>query len=854
MTFLFCLALLACAATVLSAAAPASASVKNNGSAADAAAASAAAASAAATTGYKLPPRDVVDIIDARPTPVVSIAPDRSAMLLVDYEAYPPIELLARPFLRLGGMRIDPERGALQRVTQYTGISIQRIGPKSAKAAKVKGLPAGAKLGVPVWSYDSRRFAFTRDTNVGVEVWVGDAGTGSCRRIPNLRVTDILAGPFSWMDDSLHLLVAMVPDKRGPAPQTPRVPSGPVIEETAGKVTKAATYQDLLGSTDDERLFEYYGTSRIARVDTESGKITPLGDKPDLYLGVRPSPDEEYLLVTRLKRPFSYRVPYFYFSRTVEVWDRDLKKRLRVIADLPVSDEVPPQGVPTGPRGVTWQEKKEATLLWAEALDNGDPLAKVSHRDRILTLAAPFIAEAREVLKVTHRFNGWDWTEREDEVLYSEYDRDRRWRTTHQINLKEPETSRRTIFDLSINDAYNNPGSFVYQTWPNGDTSILQDGDSAYLAGRGATPQGDRPFLDRINLKTHEKERLFRCDDASYESFVAFAGPEERDRILTSFQTRTQPANYYLMDRRDGTRTALTDFKDPHPQITGMKKEIVKYKRAADGVPLSGTLYLPPDYDPASGKRLPLLFWAYPEEYSDAATAGQIRGSDNTFTRLAGTSPIWFVTQGYAVLNDASMPVVGDPETMNDTFVDQIVGAAKAAVDYLDERGIADRNRVLVGGHSYGAFMTANLLAHSDLFAAGIARSGAYNRTLTPFGFQSERRSYWEAPEVYHRLSPFTHAHKIKEPILLIHGQADNNPGTYTIQSERFYQALQAGGATARLVLLPHESHGYRSRESVLHVLAEMFEWADRYVKNRPPQTAAAATEASAPPDAGVSR
>ncbi|HVK03785.1 MAG TPA: prolyl oligopeptidase family serine peptidase, partial [Armatimonadaceae bacterium] len=616
----------------------------------------------------------------------------------------------------------------------------------------------------------------------------------------------------------------------------PPVPPGPVVEETAGKFTKAATYQDLLGDEYDARLFEHYATTQIARVDTDSGKITPVG-KPDLYLGVAPSPDEKFLLVSRLKRPFSYRVPYFYFARTVEVWNADSGQSIRTIADLPVSDEVPPQGVTTGPRSITWQAKKPATLLWVEALDEGDPLKKVPHRDKVLTASAPFTTREapREVLRLQHRYSGWDWTDREDEVFVAEYDRDRRWRTTYFLDLKDPDKSKRVLFDLSVNDAYNDPGAPIYTLKPDGERVMLQDGDFIYLAGRGASPEGDRPFLDKMNLVTGAKERLFQSDTESYESFLAFPDTERRDVILTSYQTTKQPVNYYRHDLKAGKRVALTDFKDPHPQITGLSKELVKYQREKDGVPLSGTLYLPPDYDPKSGKKLPLVVWAYPQEFSDASTAGQVRGSTRTFTRLAGTSPLWFVTQGYAVLYDATMPVVGDPETMNDTFVEQIVGAAKAAIDELDKRGIIDRNRVLVSGHSYGAFMTANLLAHSDLFAAGIARSGAYNRTLTPFGFQSERRSYWEARDVYHNLSPFTFANQVKEPILLIHGQADNNPGTYTVQSERYYQALQANGATARLVLLPYESHGYQARESILHVLAEMFEWADKYVKNRPP-------------------
>jgi dipeptidyl aminopeptidase/acylaminoacyl peptidase len=755
-------------------------------------------------------------------------------MLMVDYRPYPSVGLLAKPFLKLGGLRLDPTITATQRVTEYTGLSLLYV--EDGTTPPITGLPEEARIGVPSWSIDGRRFAFTRDTETGVELWVGDTGTATCRQILGPVVADVLAGPMLWLDDSRHLLVTLVPEGRGPAPIAPLIPAGPVISETSGKKTRASTFQDLLSSPHDEDLFEYYATSQLARLDSETGGVSPIGD-PCLLVGTRTSPDEKYLLVTRLHRPFSYRVPYSYFARSIEVWDSESGQRIYTVADLPISDEVPQQGVPLGPRAVSWQEKKPATLLWVEALDNGDPLVKVPHREKVMTLSAPFDALPGELLRITHRFAGWDWLPREDDVLLTEYDRDRRWRTTHRLDLSHPEDTGHVLFDLSINDSYNDPGSPIYSVKPDGERSILQDGDTIYLAGRGATPEGDRPFLDSLNLATFEKERLFQCDDASYESFIAFTGDQsgqERKTFLVSFQTPTQPANYYVMDRATGMRRALTDFPDPHPQITGLKKELVKYEREIDGVPLSGTLYLPPDYDPTSGRRLPLLLWAYPEEYSDAATAGQVRGSTQTFTRLAGTSPLWFVTQGYAVLNDATMPVVGDPETANDTFVEQIVGAAKAAIDALDARGIIDRTRVVAAGHSYGAFMTANLLAHAPgLFAAGIARSGAYNRTLTPWGFQSERRSFWEATDIYIRLSPFTHADKIKDPLLLIHGQADNNPGTFTVQSERMYQALQGTGATARLVLLPHESHGYRARESVLHVLAEMFAWADKYAKNR---------------------
>ncbi|GAB4453095.1 MAG: S9 family peptidase [Armatimonadaceae bacterium] len=782
------------------------------------------------TTAYRLPPQPVVDAIDAPPTPATSLSPNRSTLLLVEYTAYPSISLLARPFLKLGGIRVDPERQTTYRTTEYRGIRLMSVA--TGETQTVTGLPEDAVIGFPSWSLDSKRFAFTRDIEGGMELWVGDLESASCRQLPGLLLTDILAGPLIWMDDSRRLLTVAIPANRPPSPETPRVPEGPVVMETAGKQTRAATYQDLLASPHDELLFEHFGTTQLMIVDTETGSITPLGE-PGMFYSLRLSPDEKYLLTIRLHHPFSYRVPSGYFARSVEVIEVATGTVIYTVADLPVSDEVPQQGVPTGPRSVVWQEKKPATLLWTEALDNGDPLAKVPHRDRLMTLSAPFTEEPTELLRLKERHAGWDWTDRENQVFLHEYDRERRWRTTYVLNTAKPEETRRVLFDLSINDVYNDPGSPVYQPKPEGHRTMVQDGDTIYLSGRGATPEGDRPFLDAYNLVSSEKTRLFLCRPECFEFFIAFLD-DSRKSLLISYQSPTEPPNYFVVNTETGERRALTQFPDPHPHLTGLKKELVKYQRS-DGVPLSGTLYLPPDYDPASGKRLPLVVWAYPLEYSDADTAGQVRGSTTTFTRLAGTSPLWFVTQGYAVLHDATMPVVGDPETMNDTFVEQVVDAAKSAIVEMEKRGIADPNRVLVSGHSYGGFMTATLLAHAPgLFAAGIARSGAYNRTLTPFGFQSERRSFWEVPEIYVQLSPFTHAHRIKEPLLLIHGQSDNNPGTYTIQSERFFQALQGTGATARLVLLPYESHGYRARESVLHVLAEMFDWADTYVKNRP--------------------
>jgi dipeptidyl aminopeptidase/acylaminoacyl peptidase len=773
---------------------------------------------------YKLPPKEVVDILDAPPTPMVVVSPRSDAMLLIEYKPHPSISLLAQPFLRLAGIRIDPQLHSRQRLQQYTRFTVKWF--DSGKDVIIEALD-DARISGPTWSYDGKKIAFRHDLENGVELLIANTITGKVKVIPNLRLVDVLGSAYSWTSDNRHLLVRAVPAGQKAAPEKPLIPQGPVIEETSGKFAKVQTYQDLLKTPYDEDLFEYYANTQLVFIDSETGEIETIGN-PGLIMGADESPDGRFILIEKLKRPFSYRVPYYYFTRTTEVWDRN-GTLAATIADLPISDEIPTQGVPIGPRDVEWQTLKEATLVWAEALDGGDPMKKVDHRDKILIIGAPFTSKPTETLKLQYRYQGIEWTAKKDQVIITEFDRDRRWRTSAFIDLKKPAATRKVVIDLSINDAYNDPGMPVYETTPNGESFLVQDGDWIYLSGSGASDAGDRPKLTRFNLKTLNQEILFRCDTASYERFITFVKCD-RKRILTRYETISIPPNYFITNLSSGKRTSLTDFKDPAPQLTSVTKSLMKYYRA-DGVQLSGTLYLPPGY--MAGTKLPLIIWAYPMEYSDPSTAGQVRGSPNSFTFFRGSSPLFFLTQGYAVLMDATMPVVGDPETMNNTFIEQIVNSGRAAIDKLDSIGVADRKRVLVMGHSYGAFMTANLLAHSDDFAAGIARSGAYNRSLTPFGFQSERRSFWEAPDIYMKVSPFTYASKINEPILLIHGEADNNPGTYTMQSERLYQAIKGNGGTARLVLLPYESHGYIARESVLHTLAEMFEWADKYVKNK---------------------
>ncbi len=777
---------------------------------------------------YKLPPQEVIDILDAPPPPRALLSPDGRYLLLASYESMPSIDYMSQPLLRIAGLRILPSNNSRQQTTFYTGLRIKDL---QENKEQVIQLPQGAKMGLPLWSNDTKWLAFLLYKSDKVELWGLKIGETRARKLTSLQINSTLSRGFCWLPDNNHLLITVPDSQRGQPPIAPLVPAGPVVQESSGKAAKVRTYQDLLKNPYDETLFEYYCTSQLMRLDVEKGTTKKIG-VPGIYLLPEPSADGRYLLVQKIKRPFSYLVPYYRFARSVEVWNLN-GKVVYQIADRKLAEAIPLHGVIDGPRAFSWRALRDAELVWVEALDGGDPHKEVAYRDRLMWLKAPFNETPKEITRIKNRFRTLDWLGDGRGAIVYDYDWKRRWIKTYLLRNFIPGTSPQILFSLSRNDRYGNPGNPLMQRSLRGEKFIRTKGRWIYLAGDGASPQGDLPFLNRFNLKTRETQTLFRCSAGSYETFSGFVLGGET-KILTRFETKTEPPNFYITDLKSNVRRKITHYTDPAPQLSGLKKTLITYKRA-DGVPLSGTLYLPPDYK--KGQRLPLVIWAYPREYRSAKIAGQIKGSANRFTFLRGTSRLFFVTQGYAVLDGAQMPVVGDPETMNNTFVKQIVSSAKAAIDTLDAMGIIDPDRVGVAGHSYGAFMTANLLAHSDLFAAGIARSGAYNRTLTPFGFQSERRTLWEAPDIYFKVSPFMHADKVQTPLLLIHGEADNNSGTFPLQSKRFFAALKGHGATARLVMLPKESHGYRARESVLDVLEEMFEWFDKYVKNRPQQT-----------------
>ena len=769
-------------------------------------------------TGYQLPPKAIVDILDAPPPPMAVVSPARNVMALLDRASMPKIADLAEPMLRLAGARINPKTNGPHSPAPILGITFKRM----ADGAETKvALPPNVRISAPGFSPDGKWLSFMVTRANGIELWIADTASAKARALTAATINGLEG--CSWLQDSSAMLCHFVVAGRGPAPAPPAVPTGPRIQENIGKAAPAPTFQDLLTSAHDEALFEHFSTSQLATV-TPAGVTAPIG-KPAIFAAgvdvarraVHPGCAHQAAVLPPRDRG---RVPG-------GPGDLDSQgRRGRTIGEEPLGEGVPIGGVNVGPRSYRWNPIEPATVLWAEALDGGDPKKQVPARDRVLSLKAPFAGEPAEFAKTAFRFGGVSWTEQGVAMLSES---DRATRVTRTWLIDTPGAAPRKLWERKQQDRYTDPGMPMMRP---GKGAILQAGDTIYLTGSGASPQGDRPFLDRLNLRSLATERVFQADDKSYETVAALLS-DDATRLLTRWETKADFPNYYVRDVAAGTKRALTAFKDPAPQLTGIQKQLVTYDRK-DGVKLSATVYLPPDYKP--GTRLPFILWAYPAEFTDAASASQVVGSPNRFTTISGASHLLFLTQGYGVMDNPTMPIVGPGETANDTYVEQLMASAEAAVGKIVDMGVADRDRIGVAGHSYGAFMTANLLAHGRLFRAGAARSGAYNRTLTPFGFQSEQRTFWEVPQIYANMSPFFFAHKIEDPILLIHGEADNNSGTFPIQSERFYLALKGNGKTARYVTLPLESHGYAARESNLHVMYEWINWFDTYVKNAKPR------------------
>jgi dipeptidyl aminopeptidase/acylaminoacyl peptidase len=784
-------------------------------------------ATAQENVAFRTPPEEIRRLVDAPLPPAVLVDPAGNRLVLLDLPGYKSLEELSEPELKLAGLRINPKSHNRARLNVTTGISVQEIA--SGRRAVVEGLPPSPKIQWTRFSPKGTYFSFVQCDPGGLSLWTVDLAAGRATRITPPSVSAVLDFPYQWLPDESGLLVHVRPTLE-PFVAPVVLPVGPVVKEATGRKAPARTYQDLLKSEADERAFAFYATTEVRRfaLDGTSTPVLP----PAIRRAVRPSPDGSWILVTTIRPPFSYRFPVSRFAYRTEVFDA-AGKSVATLVEKPVQDAIPVafDATEAGRRDFAWRDDAP------EAEDGGDPANDVPFRDRLFLLDAPFDANPKPFAKTRNRFQEVTWGEGGLAILSDFRWKDRN-RKTYLANASAGDAEPKVLFDLSTENLYAQPGDFVTGPDARGREVLRRsrDGKRLWLAGEGYGPEGNRPFLDAYELATGKTTRLWRADGASTYERIVRVLDAERGVLLTRVEGSRQFPNFQV--RNVKARIAprpITSFENPFKALEAVKTRKVRYKRA-DGVDLAGDLHLPPGYDPARDGRLPLLLEAYPTEYKDKSAAGMVDSSPHAFVRPSWGSPVFWTLLGYAVLENAQFPIVGEGENEpNDTFVEQLVANAKAAIDALDGEGIADPKRCAATGHSYGAFMTANLLAHSDLFAAGIARSGAYNRSLTPFGFQAEERTYWQARDVYSRVSPFDYADRINEPLLMIHGEADNNPGTFTLQSERLFEAIQGLGGRSRLVLLPYESHGYAARENILHMLWETGNWLETWVKGKKP-------------------
>ena len=779
------------------------------------------------STGYKLPPKEIADMLLAKPTPGVSLDDKGEWMLFTESSSYPSVEELARPELRIAGFRINPNNFAPSRSNYINNLYLKHIA--SGKEVNISGLPVPLYAGNISWSPGDKKIAFTNTTAGQVDLYVIDITSAKAVRV-NKKALNLVVSGYQWYDDNT-LLYRTVLKPASAAPPKPVLPKGPTIQENYGKASPRPTYQDMIKSPYDEELFEFYATAQL--VKNTNGVETNIGE-PGIHMNISISPDKKYLMMRKLKKPFSYLVPAVGFPSSVIITDLS-GKQIRLLADLP-STETAPSGndnVQPVPRSFDWRDDEAATVIWCEALDSGLIKNKTEYHDAVYALSAPFSGAPKELFKTRMRYRGTTWCNATF-ALVTEGLTGKQFIQTSRYN---PSTGvMEKLMERNTTDNYAHPGNPVTEKnkWGRDVIKLIDNGTKMLMNNpTGASPKGDLPFLASFDLATKKLEIIWRCAEGYFENVVKVLDADKL-QVLTRRESENEMPNYWIKNLKQNTADQqLTFFKNPYPQLEGVSKEKIKYKRK-DGVDLTGDLYLPKGYNPEKDGPLPVLIWAYPAEYNSAADAAQIRGSEHRFTLVNWGSPVFYVTQGYAVLNNAEMPIVATEKDKkpNDNFIDQLRMNAEAAINKLAEMGVGDRNRVAIGGHSYGAFMTANLLAHTNLFKAGIARSGAYNRTLTPFGFQNEDRTYWQAPELYNKMSPFMYADKIKTPLLLVHGELDNNTGTFPIQSERMFNAIKGHGGTVKYVQLPYESHGYAGRENILHLLSEQFNWLEKYVKN----------------------
>ncbi len=779
---------------------------------------------------YKVPPQEILELVDVKLPPRVLMDERNEYMVYLFRDNLKSIEQLSEPEVKLAGLRLNPDLYTKSRANYYNNVKIVKMDTKNSNPMDVKGLPTKPQLANIKWSPDQTKIAMTNTTKEGVELWFIDLKKGTAKKLSKPIINATLGNPIAWFKDGKYIL-AKFRTKNSPKliNSGDIIPQGPRISTNDGKKAQNRTYQDLLKNRTDERNFEILTESEIFKISLK-GKAKLLLEK-NHYEGVNFSPSGKYILISTIKRPYSYLVPYYRFPMDYTIYSSKGAK-VKTLYSVPLTEELPKgfMAVREGPRSFTWRSDKPESIIFVKALDGGDPLSKVENRDEVFEIKPPFSQNETSILKTQNRHYRVDWC---NDTLALGYDYwwNNRNTKVYKFNPSENQIAPKIIIDRNYQDKYNDPGTFIKKRNSYGESILAFKSGSMFLKGEGFGPDGQFPFIDEINVNTLKKKRIYESTfNDKKETLIDYI--INSNKVISRIESPNDYPNYYHRMLKNNQLRKVTNFSNPFKGIMNVQKEIVKYQRS-DGLDLSATLYLPETYNPNNNIKLPLIMWAYPREFKDNSSASQITQNANEFTYPYWGSPIYWLTRGYAILDDVSFPIVGeDDKEPNDLFREQLIDNAKAAIDKVNSLGYIDKNKIAIGGHSYGAFMVANLISHTQLFAAGIARSGAYNRTLTPFGFQSEERSYWEAPEVYYKMSPFMHADKVDTPILLIHGEEDNNSGTYPLQSERYFNALKGLGAETRLVMLPKESHGYRAKESILHMLWEQDIWLEKYVKN----------------------
>ena len=779
---------------------------------------------------YHLPSKEILALADFERAPSVNMDTKKEYMLLSYRNTYKTLDELNQEEIRLGGLRINPITNISSTISYINNLKIRKISSKTE--VQVSGLPNNPKIAYVSWSPNEQKIAFTNTTTTGVELWFINVVSAEATKITDANLNANLGSPYNWMIDNETLLVKVLPKNRPALIDVKKdLPKGPTVMISDGSKSQNRTYPDLLKNKVDEDNFDALVTSELYKVSLSGAK--ELFKSQAIYTGESYSPDGQYLLLTTIKKPYSYIVPLSRFPQTTTVYDNS-GNEIKVVNEVPLS-EIMPKGfssVRKGKRNMSWRSDKPATLSYVIALDEGDQANKVAFRDELFQWEAPFTSEATSITKIQQRFSGIIWGNETLAIVYDDW-YDTRNTKTYLINPSNPSQAPKIISDRNSQDIYADPGNFETKKNQFNREVLAVENGSIYLIGDGNTKDGQFPFIDEFNLETLKSKRLYTSKMKDKKEDLLGIEDFKKGEVLVMIQSKNDYPNYYFRNIKSKEKlTQITFFANPFESIKDVYKEVIKYKRK-DGVDLTGTLYLPVGYDLVKKEKLPLLIWAYPAEFKDKNSAGQNDKNPNEFTFPYYGSFVYWVMKGYAVLDDASFPIIGEGTTEpNDNFMAQLIDDAEAAINAVDSLGYINRKKVAIGGHSYGAFMTANLLTHSNLFACGIARSGAYNRTLTPFGFQSEQRNYWDIPTIYNEMSPFMNAEKMKTPLLLVHGDADNNPGTFTLQSERYFQALKGLGAPVRLVLLPKESHGYAAKENILHLLWEQDQFLEKYLKN----------------------